>query len=197
MVAKSLVGMLEELGKYEYDPGLKAQLKAQMPLQRDELPTQYEERVNEAARLKADEQLEQRAVRDLLSLAEENKEAAVSIVKNNAIGPLVNGVLTNGKSEESRSDAAKLLHTLALSSEDHHAAIATALTALLGVGSVQAQEYVTLLLLTLSPAGDEHKASRASVAHTRPFRMLIKQLRSSSIKLRMLASAVLASLADG
>lgn len=53
-------------------------------------------------------EVEMRAVHALLLLAAANTTAPTSIVKNGAITPLVS-VLTGGKSEESRTEAERLL----------------------------------------------------------------------------------------
>ena len=134
-------------------------------------------------------------MRDLLSLATESPESAVSIVKNGAITPLVSSVLTNGLSHEAHTDAAQLLQVLARSSPEHHEMIAKALSNLLGAGTTQAQEHVTLLLLTLSPSGDEHLKARQAVAAQKPFKALVREMRSTSPRLRMLAVAVVNALA--
>ena len=136
-------------------------------------------------------EVEVRAVHALYSLALANVTAPTSIMKNGAITPLVT-VLTAGKSEESRTEAERLLQLLAESGESHHTAIAIALVNVLGTGSVQAQENATALLLTLSPSGDEHLAKRQSIAQAQPFKALIKELRTDSPRVKMLAAAVLA-----
>ena len=142
-----------------------------------------------------DADVEKRAVSALLSIANENPEdAPTSIMRNTSAGAPLVLVLTSGKSEESRTDAVKLLHALASSSSEHHASITNALAELLGVGSPQAQENVTELLLTLSPSGEEGLVSRQSIAKTSPFRRLIRELIGPSPKVRMLAAAVLSRL---
>ena len=135
-----------------------------------------------------------RAAHDLQALAEDHQGAPMVIVNAGAISPLVT-VLSNGKTDEGRNEAAKTLHTLANSGRKNQVAIAVGLVALLGVGTDQAQEYVTQLLLTLSggaTAGDQN--NRKAIANAGPFKMLVQQLRSESARVRMLAAAVMAKL---
>ena len=134
---------------------------------------------------------------DLQALAA-HPGAPIVIVNAGAISPLVS-VLSNGKTDVGRNQAAKTLHTLANSGPANQLAIAIGLVALLGVGSDQAQEYVTQLLLTLTSGGaaadhESVKTNRRAIANAGPFRMLVMQLRSVSVKVRMLASAVLSKL---
>jgi hypothetical protein len=75
-----------------------------------------------------------RAAHDLQSLADEHPGAPVVIVNAGAISPLVT-VLSNGKTDEGRKEAAKTLHTLANSGASNQLAIAIGLVALLGAGA--------------------------------------------------------------
>ena len=139
--------------------------------------------------------VERRAVCALLSLAMNNKGSHGGIVKSGAITPLVN-LLTNSRSDDNRIDIVKLLHKLAIAHPDHHAGIAAALVELLGVGTAQAQEHVTTLLLHLSPSGPENRARRLAVAKTNPFKMLLRQIKSTNARVKMLSSQLLANLAS-
>ena len=132
-----------------------------------------------------------RAAHDLQALAQDHDGAPVVIVNAGAISPLVT-VLSNGKTDEGRQEAAKTLHTLANSGPANQIAIAIGLVALLGVGTDQAQEYVTELLLTLCGQGGE--GNRKAIAKAGPFKMLVLQLRSDSARVKMLASAVISKL---
>lgn len=137
------------------------------------------------------------AASDLQALAS-HPGAPIVIVNAGAILPLVS-VLSNGKSDFGRNQAATTLHTLANSGPANQIAIAIGLVALLGVGTDQAQEYVTQLLLDLTSAGadadlESVKTNRLAIANAGPFRMLVMQLQSASAKVRMLGSAVLSKL---
>lgn len=134
-----------------------------------------------------------RAAHDLQALAKDHVGAPVVIVNAGAISPLV-GVLSNGKTDEGRREAARTLHTLANSGSANQLAIAVGLVALLGVGQVEAQEYVTSLLLDLSSGLEEDLHNRKAIADAGPFKMLVFQLRSESIKVKMLAAAVMSKL---
>ena len=134
-----------------------------------------------------------RAAHDLQALAQDHPGAPMVIVNAGAISPLVT-VLSNGKTDEGRNEAAKTLHTLANSGPANQLAIAVGLVALLGVGTDQAQEYVTQLLLTLSSGLDEDIDNRKAIANAGPFKMLVQQLRSDSVRVRMLAAAVMSRL---
>lgn len=134
-----------------------------------------------------------RAARNLQSLANDHPGASIVIVNAGAISPLV-GVLSNGKTDESRNEAAKTLHVLANSGAANQLAIAKGLVALLGVGSDDAQEYVTALLLDLAGGSEDNLANRKEIANAGPFSMLVKQLRSDSRKVQMLAAAVMSKL---
>lgn len=81
-----------------------------------------------------------RAAHDLQALAKDHPGAPVVIVNAGAIMPLVT-VLSNGKTDEGRTAAARTLHTLANSGAANQLAIAIGLVALLGAGTDQAQEY--------------------------------------------------------
>lgn len=133
-----------------------------------------------------------RAAHDLQSLAHDHPGAPVVIVNAGAISPLVT-VLSNGKTDEGRNEAAKTLATLANSGPANQLAIAIGLVALLGVGTDQAQEYVTALLLDLT-SGSGNLHNRKAIANAGPFRMLVQQLRSESPKVKLLAAAVMAKL---
>ena len=135
-----------------------------------------------------------RAAHDLQALAQDHPGAPVVIVNAGAISPLVT-VLSNGKTDEGRSEAARTLHTLANSGAANQLAIAVGLVALLGVGTDQAQEYVTALLLDLSSGLEDDLHNRQAIANAGPFKMLVQQLRSDSIKVKMLAAAVMSKLA--
>ena len=111
-----------------------------------------------------------------------------------AISPLVT-VLSNGKTDEGRQEAAKTLATLANSGSANQLAIAVGLVALLGVGTDQAQEYVTKLLLDLSSGLEEDLENRKAIANAGPFKMLVAQLGSQSTQVRVLAVAVMSKLA--
>ena len=130
-----------------------------------------------------------RAARDLQALARDHPGAPVVIVNAGAIMPLVS-VLSNGKTDEGRNEAARTLATLANSGTENQMAIAIGLVGLLGVGTDQAQEYVTELLLDLST--DLH--NRRAIANAGPFKMLVQQLRSDSMKVKQLAAAVTSKL---
>jgi hypothetical protein len=73
----------------------------------------------------------QRAAHDLQALAKDHPGAPVVIVNAGAIMPLVT-VLSNGKTDEGRTAAAKTLHVLANSGPANQLAIAIGLVALLG-----------------------------------------------------------------
>ena len=138
------------------------------------------------------------AAMDLQALAHDHPGAPVVIVNAGAISPLV-VVLSNGKTDFGRQQAAKTLATLANSGSANQQAIAIGLVALLGAGTDQAQEYVTQLLLTLTSGGiDDDPESimlnRIAIAKAGPFKMLVMQLHSQSAKVRMLASAVLSQM---
>ena len=135
-----------------------------------------------------------RAAHDLQSLAQSHPKAPMVIVSAGAISPLVS-VLSNGATEEGRSEASKTLYTLANSGDvEIMVGLAIGLVALLGVGTDLAQECVTGLLLTLSSGEDTDLANRKAIANAGPFRMLAQQLRSQNARVRMLASAVMAGL---
>lgn len=134
-----------------------------------------------------------RGVRALERLAIEHAGAPVVIVNNGAISPLV-GVLSNGKTDDARNEAAHLLHTLANSGNENQLAIAIGLVQLLGVGSNHAQEYVTSLLLDLSSGLESDFDNRQAIAEAGPFKMLVRQLHSDSAKVRRLAAAVMSRL---
>ena len=134
-----------------------------------------------------------RAAHDLQALAHDHPGAPVVIVNAGAISPLVT-VLSNGKTDEGRNEAAKTLQTLANSGPANQLAIAVGLVALLGVGTDQAQEYVTALLLELSSGLESNLHNRRAIANAGPFKMLVQQLRSESAKVKMLAAAVMANL---
>ena len=138
------------------------------------------------------------AAMDLQALAQDHEGAPIVIVNAGAISPLV-AVLSNGKTDFGRQQAAKTLHTLANSGPANQQAIAIGLVALLGAGTDQAQEYVTQLLLTLTSGGvdddpDAILLNRKAIAKAGPFKMLVMQLSCQSLKVRTLASAVLAQL---
>ena len=133
-----------------------------------------------------------RAATDLQNLAKDHKQAPAVIVNAGAISPLVT-VLSNGKTEEGRQEAARTLYTLADSGPTNQIAIAVGLVALLGVGTELAQEYVTQLLLTLSD-GQADGNNRKAIAKAGPFKMLVQQLKAESTKVKMLAAAVLSKL---
>ena len=138
-----------------------------------------------------------RAAHDLQSLALEHQGAPVVIVNAGAIMPLVS-VLSNGKTEEGRTEAAKTLEVLANSGKANQLAIAIGLVALLGAGTDQAQEYVTQLLLTLSSGSgtnsEADRANRLAIANAGPFKMLVQQLRSESKRVKQLAVALMAKM---
>ena len=133
-----------------------------------------------------------RAATDLQNLAKDHKQAPAVIVNAGAISPLVT-VLSNGKTEEGRQEAARTLYTLADSGPTNQIAIAVGLVALLGVGTELAQEYVTQLLLTLSD-GQADGNNRKAIAKAGPFKMLVQQLKAESPKVKMLAAAVMSKL---
>lgn len=133
-----------------------------------------------------------RAAHDLQSLAQDHPGAPAVIVSAGAISPLVT-VLSNGKTDEGRNEAARTLATLANSGPANQLAIAVGLVALLGVGTDQAQEYVTALLLDLT-SGSGNLHNRKAIANAGPFKMLVQQLRSDSAKVKFLAAAVMAKL---
>ena len=139
----------------------------------------------------------QRAAHDLQALAKDHPGAPVVIVNAGAIMPLVT-VLSNGKTDEGRTAAAKTLHVLANSGPANQLAIAIGLVALLGAGTDQAQEYVTDLLLTLSTGSSadptEAKHNRTAIANAGPFKMLVFQLRSESPRVKLLAVSLMATL---
>ena len=134
-----------------------------------------------------------RAAHDLQALAQEHPGAPVVIVNAGAISPLVT-VLSNGKTDEGRVEAAKTLQVLANSGAKNQLAIAVGLVALLGVGTDQAQEYVTALLLELSSGLESDLTNRRAIANAGPFKMLVQQLGSDSIRVKMLAAAVMSKL---
>ena len=135
-----------------------------------------------------------RAARDLQALARNNPGAPVVIVNAGAIMPLVS-VLSNGKSELGRTEAAGTLAMLANSGPENQLAIAVGLVGLLGAGTDQAQEYVTELLLDLTSGSDSGSyANRRAIANAGPFKMLVFQLKSESMKVKQLAAAVMAEL---
>ena len=138
-----------------------------------------------------------RAAHDLQALAQDHPGAPVVIVNAGAISPLVT-VLSNGKTDEGRTEAAKTLGTLANSGPANQLAIAIGLVALLGAGTDDAQEHVTHLLLTLSSGLESNPKealyNRRAIANAGPFRMLVFQLKSESPRVRMLAVAVMAKL---
>jgi len=139
----------------------------------------------------------QRAAHDLQALAKDHPGAPVVIVNAGAIMPLVT-VLSNGKTDEGRTAAAKTLHVLANSGPANQLAIAIGLVALLGAGTDQAQEYVTDLLLTLSTGSSadptEAKHNRTAIANAGPFKMLVFQLCSESSRVKLLAVSLMATL---
>ena len=134
-----------------------------------------------------------RAARDLQSLARDHPGAPVVIVNAGAIMPLVT-VLSNGKTEQGRTEAGGTLATLASSGPENQLAIAIGLVGLLGVGTDQAQEYVTALLLDLSSGLESDLENRRAIANAGPFRMLVQQMRSESFKVKQLAAAVMSKL---
>lgn len=134
-----------------------------------------------------------RAAHDLQALAQDHAGAPVVIVNAGAISPLVT-VLSNGKTHEGRQEAAKTLQTLANSGAANQLAIAVGLVALLGVGTDEAQEYVTALLLELSSGIADNLHNRRAIANAGPFKMLVQQFSSDSVKVKSLAAAVMSKL---
>ena len=132
-----------------------------------------------------------RAAHALRELAADNPGSPVVIVNAGAISPLV-ALLSTGATEV-KEEAAGALSMLALNSPANQLAIATGLVVLLGVGSAEAQEHVTQLLLTLSHDTD----NRLAIAKAGAIQRLIVQLRGggeTSTKAQELAAAVLARL---
>ena len=103
-------------------------------------------------------------------------------------------MLSNGKTDEGRTEAARTLHTLANSGSSNQVAIAIGLVALLGAGTDQAQEYVTQLLLQLSSGLESDLHNRRAIANAGPFKMLVVQLRSESARVKQLAVALMSKL---
>ena len=132
---------------------------------------------------------QQRAAHTLWELATNNPGAPVIVVNAGAISPLVM-LLSTGVSE-AKKEAAGALSTLALNNPSNQLAIATGLVALLGSGSAEAQEHVTLLMLTLASDAD----NRVAIAKAGAIKRLIMQLRQAvSLKAQELAAAALSHL---
>ena len=135
---------------------------------------------------------QQRAAHILWGLAVRNPGAPVIIVNAGAISPLVSLVSTG--ITECKKEAAGALSTLAFNNASNQLAIATGLVALLNLGSSEAQEHVTLLLLSLSSDPDNRVAIAAAGAVNR----LVQQLRGKDetmgTKPQELAAAALSHL---
>ena len=132
---------------------------------------------------------QQRAAHILWELAHNDPGAPIIVVNAGAISPLVM-LLSTGVNEAKR-EAAGALSTLALNNPSNQLAIATGLVALLGSGSAEAQEHVTLLLLTLASDAD----NRVAVAKAGAVQRLIMQVRhATSLKAQELAAAALSHL---
>ena len=134
---------------------------------------------------------QQRAAHVLWELGTSNPDAPVIIVNAGAISPLV--TLVSAGETEAKKEAAGALSTLASNNLQNQLAIATGLVALLGQGSAEAQEHVTLLLLTLASDAD----NRVAIAKAGAVQKLITQLRgggSTSMRAQDLAAAALSYL---
>ena len=108
---------------------------------------------------------QKRSAQVLWDLAGKNLGAPVRIVNAGAISPLV-ALLGKGTSEEAREEAVGALACLAHGDASNQLAIATGLVALLGSGSAEAQEHVTLLLLSLASDADNREAiAKAGAVH--------------------------------
>jgi vacuolar protein 8 len=114
---------------------------------------------------------QQRAAHILWELATSDPGAPVIIVNAGAISPLV--MLVSCGKTECKKEAAGALSTLAFNNPSNQLAIATGCVALLGCGSAEAQEHVTLLLLSLASDADNRKAIAKAGAVAR----LVAQLR--------------------
>ena len=130
-----------------------------------------------------------RTARVLSRLAATNKGAPVIIVNAGAISPLVT-LLANGALEV-KIAVADALKNLSLHSPETQLAIATGLVALLGNHSIETQEHVTNLLLTLT----SNKDNCSAVSRTAAIPRLATQLKNGSHKTQELSAAVLARLA--
>ena len=114
---------------------------------------------------------QQRAAHILWELATSDPGAPVIIVNAGAISPLV--MLVSCGKTECKKEAAGALSTLAFNNPSNQLAIATGCVALIGCGSAEAQEHVTLLLLSLASDADNRKAIAKAGAVAR----LVAQLR--------------------
>ena len=134
---------------------------------------------------------QRRSSRVLRDLAAANPGSPVVIVNAGAISPLVT-LLTTGVADV-KEEAAGALSTLAFNSPSTQLAIASGLVALVGIGSAEAQEQVTLLLLRLA----HDTANCVAIAKAGAIPRLVIQLRGggrTSVKAQELAAAVLSHL---
>lgn len=134
---------------------------------------------------------QRRAAHAVCDLAANHPGSPGIIVNAGAISPLVN-LLSNGVLEV-KKEAAKALSTLSLASPANQLAIASGLVALLGAGSIEAQEHVTQLLLTLS----YDDVNRFAISKAGAISRLVIQLRGgaqTSMKTQEISAAVLARL---
>ena len=90
-----------------------------------------------------------------------------------------------------KKEAAGALSTLAFNTPSNQLAIATGLVALLGTGNAEAQEHVTMLMLSLMVDPD----NRLAIAKAGAVQRLVKQLKQMiSLKAQELAAAALSYL---
>ena len=139
---------------------------------------------------------QRRAAHALRSLAAQGPGSPVLIVNAGAISPLVK-LLSSG-APEVKEETAGVLSYLAFNSPENQLAIASGLVELVGTGSAEAQEHVSLLLLQLSDDANNRKA----IAGARAIPRLVLQLKGgdsryqmTSMKAQELATAVLSRLA--
>ena len=134
--------------------------------------------------------VQQRAAHALQMLAVDNPGSQTVIVNAGVISPLVH-LLSTAQDPDVKKAAEDALGTLVVGHGNNVSAI-TDLVALLGTGSLKAQELVARLLLILCEGAENRKA----IAKSSAMMKLMSQLSSQSAKVQEAAGAVLSALSS-